>query len=326
MSNFRILSLDGGGIKGTFTASALAELEKMTGQRFADHFDLIVGTSTGGIIALGLGLGISTEEILDFYTSRGPIVFPSTGLGRRSWSALRHVFRPKYSQKVLEGELTAIFGSRRFGESKCRLVVTSYDAVSGNIHLFKTAHHQRFKQDYNRRVVDVAMATAAAPTYYPAFTTKSGETYVDGGVWANCPVLVGLIEAIAVLKEKPEQVDILSLGATVEPYRISKTRRFGGWLLWHKGLVELLAQAQVASSIEQTKILTGHRALRIDVTTNVGRYSIGDARQISELKALGIRKARHMEHEISQRFLQISAQPFQPCRRVEVIGGTAVSN
>lgn len=326
MSNFRILSLDGGGIKGTFTASALAELEKMTGRRFVDHFDLIVGTSTGGIIALGLGLGISAEEILDFYTSRGPIIFPSIGLGRRSWSALRHVFRPKYSQKVLEGELTAIFGSRRFGESKCRLVVTSYDAVNGNIHLFKTAHHRRFKQDYNRRVVEIAMATAAAPTYYPAFTAKSGEAYVDGGIWANCPAIVGLIEAIAVLKEKPEEIDILSFGTTIEPYHISKTRRFGGWLLWHKGLVELLAHAQVASSIEQTKILTGHRALRIDVTTSVGRYPIGDARQITELKALGIREARHMEHELSQRFLQTPAQPFQPCHGLEAIDGAANLN
>jgi hypothetical protein len=140
------------------------------------------------------------------------------------------------------------------------------------------------------------MATAAAPTYYPAFTTKSGEAYVDAGVWANCPVLVALIEAIAVLKEKPEQVDILSFGATIEPYRIS------------------------------TKILTGHRALRIDVTTNVGQYLIGDARQISELKALGIREARHMEHEISQRFLQAPAQRFQPCHRFAAIDGAANLN
>ena len=80
MRRFRILSLDGGGVKGTFTASFLAELERMTGKRVVDHFDLITGTSTGGIIAIALGLGVGTEAILGFYERDGPAIFPSTGV------------------------------------------------------------------------------------------------------------------------------------------------------------------------------------------------------------------------------------------------------
>src|SRR5262249_40387630 len=75
-TTFRILSLDGGGIKGTFTASVLATWEKLTGLKLAEHFDLIAGTSTGGILALGLGMGLSADDILKFYVDRGPTVFP----------------------------------------------------------------------------------------------------------------------------------------------------------------------------------------------------------------------------------------------------------
>ena len=88
MSKFRVLSLDGGGIKGTFTASVLAELEKMTGKRIADYFDLITGTSTGGLIAIALGLGIPAREVLDFYEKRGPEIFPSMGVQNRVTNAL----------------------------------------------------------------------------------------------------------------------------------------------------------------------------------------------------------------------------------------------
>jgi patatin-like phospholipase/acyl hydrolase len=85
--SFRILSLDGGGIKGTFAASVLAEFERMTGKRLVEHFDLITGTSTGGIIEVGLGLGLSAADLLKFYSENGPTIFPCTGANRKlgSW-------------------------------------------------------------------------------------------------------------------------------------------------------------------------------------------------------------------------------------------------
>ena len=314
MNRFRILSLDGGGIKGTFTASFLAELEKMTGKRIVDYFDLITGTSTGGIIAIALGLGIGTEQILSFYEQMGPSIFPSTGIHRRVRYAIRHIFRPKHSAEVLKNAVHSVLSDRKLGESRCRLVITSYDAIGGDIHLFKTCHHERFKQDYLLPAADIAMATASAPTYFPAFSGENGLTHIDGGVWANCPATVGLVEAIGVLGCKPEAIDILSIGTTSEPFHVSKLRRrFGGVLLWNKGIIELLMQAQIAGSLAQAKVITGRKAMRIDVVTRPARFEMDDSRQISDLKALGITTARHHEDEINRRFLDVPAQAFTPC-------------
>jgi hypothetical protein len=99
--SFRILSLDGGGLKGAFTAGVLAAWEDHTKLRIADQFDLIAGTSTGGILALGLGLGFSAADLLAFYLERGPTIFPLTSMGARFRHRLKHLFQPKFSQETV---------------------------------------------------------------------------------------------------------------------------------------------------------------------------------------------------------------------------------
>src|SRR5205809_814186 len=111
---FRILSLDGGGIKGTFSAAALAALEEATGKRCVEHFDLITGTSTGGIIAIGLGLELSAREIVEFYEEHGPDIFPQMSLVQRAHGGLRQVlWEPKLSGDVLSQKLTLLTIGRR---------------------------------------------------------------------------------------------------------------------------------------------------------------------------------------------------------------------
>src|SRR5438034_3754911 len=112
----RILAIDGGGIKGVFPASFLSVIEDSIGDNVADYFDLIVGTSTGGIIALGLGLGFSSAKILEFYEELGPAIFKGHHLIR--W--IRHIGVAKYSPKPLREALEQQFGARRLGESKTR--------------------------------------------------------------------------------------------------------------------------------------------------------------------------------------------------------------
>jgi len=107
--HFRILALDGGGIKGTFTAAVLAAWEKDIGQRVCEHFDLITGTSTGGILAIGLGLGLPAERVLQFYRDQGPRIFPVTRFTRRFRHTIRQFFRPKFSQAVLWAALADAF-------------------------------------------------------------------------------------------------------------------------------------------------------------------------------------------------------------------------
>ena len=113
-SRFQILSLDGGGIKGLFSAAVLAAVEEDLGINVIDHFDLIAGTSTGGIIALGLGLGMRPREIVQFYVWRGPKIFGN----RLGWrNALHWVFR-KFPQGRLMSALQKCFKDARLGDSK----------------------------------------------------------------------------------------------------------------------------------------------------------------------------------------------------------------
>jgi patatin-like phospholipase/acyl hydrolase len=180
---FQILSLDGGGIRGVFSAAILAAIEEDLELRLVDHFDLIAGTSTGGIIALGLGLGLRPADILAFYTEHGPRIF------RNPWrlrSALWWFWR-KYRPAALGTALRTTFGDRPFGESSKRLVIPSYNVGDDDVYIFRTAHAERLRRDYRVPAWKVALATSAAPTYFPACREVDGLRLIDGGVWANNP-------------------------------------------------------------------------------------------------------------------------------------------
>lgn len=315
---FRILGLDGGGIKGIFTASVLASLEEQTGRRIADHFDLIAGTSTGGILAIGLGLGLAARDLLRFYRDRGPEIFPSTGLvGRFGW--VRQMFGPKHSHEVLRRELTAVLGTRKFGESSCRLVIPAYDAIAGRIYVMKTAHHTRFVHEIDAPAVDVALATAAAPTYFAAarFPTHANASYVDGGVWANCPALVGVVEALAFLGARQDEVDVLSIGTTSEAFNIAQ-HRASGLLRWNKGLIDLMFEAQAEAARAQAALLAQGRFHRINIVAKAGQFSLDRAtpQAIEALAALGraeATKKEHIEEVVRPRFLNGQPAPvFAP--------------
>lgn len=320
---FRILSLDGGGIKGAFTASVLATLEEDTGCAAADHFDLITGTSTGGIIAIGLGLGLPARTICDFYQQEGPTIFPGTSLVQRVEGRLRQLFGPKHSHAVLRAALGKVFGQRRFGESKCRLVIPTYDAIGGRVFLMKTAHHARFRYDIEAPAVDVALASSAAPTYFAAapFPNHADASYVDGGVWANCPVMVGITEAVAFLGVKLEEIEMLSIGTTTTPFNIAR-HADSGIAQWNAGLVELMFEAQVQTAVAQAGLLLGGRLHRINVTAREGEFSLdkADVETIRRLVTLGrgeaVKKA-NLE-VVGSRFLNKQAVPaFVPAHALQ---------
>ncbi|MCP5540456.1 MAG: patatin-like phospholipase family protein [Akkermansiaceae bacterium] len=309
---------------GAFSVSVLAELEKATGCLAADHFDLITGTSTGGIIAIGLGLGKSAEEMKGFYTEKGPRIFPNAGFTRRLGNTLRHLFKPKCSHDLLESALEEVYGDRKFGESKCRLLIPTYDANQGRIFLLKTAHHERFKFDIDARAVDVALATAAAPTYFSQapFPEHQGASYVDGGVWANCPALVGLVEATHFLGQKPTDVDILSIGTTDTPFNVAGNAQ-SGVFGWAKGLVNLFMTAQIEASMKTSMLMTHGGFHRIDCMVAEGRFALDDAGKVNELIGIGRGVAVKKEHleVVESRFLNGNpAAPFVPIHAVTPAG------
>src|ERR1043166_9733450 len=177
MSRFKILAIDGGGIKGAFPAAFLASIENQLGEPIFRYFDLITGTSTGGIIALGLGFGLRASELVKFYVEKGPHIFP---VKRRRWWRTGHtLFFPRYNPAALKAALEQVFGETKLGELKSRLLIPTLNAASGDIHVYKTPYHPRLEMDYKARVVDVALATSAAPTYLPAHTSPEGIPFLE---------------------------------------------------------------------------------------------------------------------------------------------------
>lgn len=319
--SFRILALDGGGIKGAFTASVLATIEELIGEPVGRHFDLIAGTSTGGILAVGLGMGLSPHDMLKFYRERGLVIFPVTRFYAKRKRELRHWFKPKHSQKVLLKELKSAYFPdgqvRVMGDSVCRLVVPAYDAISGVCHTFRTPHHEMLKADEFTNAADVALATAAAPTYFSAAKVKNmiaNASYLDGGVWANCPVMAAIVEATCYLDVSLDRIDVLSIGTTDEPFTV-KALAEAGKAGWGKTIVDLLMNAQVDSAVRHAQQLVGEpRFLRINVMTPPGLYTLDNAEEVESLIAMGNRKASDPSilYQVKSRFLNgISAMNWK---------------
>jgi uncharacterized protein len=312
MSRFRILSIDGGGIKGVFPASFLAEIENALNlESVAQYFDLIAGTSVGGVLALGLGLGFSARHLTEFLSRLGPSIFPrNTRPTLRLFMGLR-----MYDPMPLRRALEEAFGEKKLGDSRTRLLIPSFDAHKADIHIYKTAHHPRLMVDHKVRAIEVAMATAAAPTYFPSFDSTSHVTLVDGGLWANNPVALATVEAMTVLGKNPGNIDVLSLGCTDEPMDFTE-----GWhsgLYWLRRAIDAAMRGQSRSALGMAMHLTGRdvgadQILRIDPIVRAKRFRLDGTKDIRELRGLGHSEARQALPQIRYRFFSGTCEPFTP--------------
>ena len=309
----RILAIDGGGIKGVFPASFLVTVEDTIEDNIANYFDLIVGTSTGGIIALGLGLGLSAKELLAFYEEHGPTIFK----GNRGLRWLRWFGTSKYSTAPLEDALRSCFGDKRLADSEKRLVIPSLNLENGKVYIYKTAHHPRLERDYKEKAVDVALATASAPTYFPTHRSVEGIPLIDGGMWANNPVGMAVVEAITLLDWPRDSLKVLSLGCTTEPLNVNLGRRIPlGKSYWGLKLLDVFMHAQSDGSLGTAKLLAGHdNIIRVDEDVPHGRYSLDGVKEISSLKGSGASKARHELPKLREVFLGDHAEQFVPYRK-----------
>lgn len=320
----KILSIDGGGIKGVFPAAFLEQLEEQLGEPIVNYFDLIVGTSTGGIIALGLGMGFSAKEINSFYEKYGPSIFQPRKQGILAKLARKvttgysdMLFDTKYDAKALKYALHELFGNRIIGDSQTRLVIPSFNIQKGTVRIYKTRHHPRFEFDWKKSVVEAALATAAAPLYFQTFKTESGVPLIDGGVFANNPVSLAAVEAIGVLKWLPEELRILSLGCTEEPININLEKEHLGAADWKLGLIEVFMKSQSSSSYGMaTLLLDNHihnNVYKINPMTPSKLYSLDGIKRIGLLKSLADETARYEIAELRKRgFFSERAEPFIP--------------
>lgn len=307
---FRILSLDGGGLMGAFSASVLATLERTTGRRIVDHFDLITGTSTGGIIAIGLAMGASADQILQFYPERGATIFPLVkGVG--GWlKTMRNLRRPKFSPEALREAVASVIGDQPLSAAKTRLAVPAYDASMGRIYVFKTPHHPDRQQDRDLLAVHAALATSAAPTYFPAHKLPENRgVFIDGGLWANCPEMVGIVEALAFGGQRMEDLHLLSVSTTNYPFRIAEPIQLG----WSRKVVETFMFGQAQGAVAQAQCLLRDRFHRIDYLTEPRVYVMDDAKVVGELISLGRGEGEKLAHRqvVRERFLNgVPATPL----------------
>ncbi|MDW7711203.1 MAG: CBASS cGAMP-activated phospholipase [Deferrisomatales bacterium] len=308
---FQILSLDGGGIKGLFSAALLAKLEEDLGTNLVDHFDLVVGTSTGGIIALGLGLGLSPKEIVEFYLREGAKIF-RPGLLR----GLRRVVRSKYSSAPLRHALRECLGDRLLGESRKRLVIPAYNLGSDDLYNFKTAHHPRFKRDFRVPAWQVALATSAAPTYLPACREVDSHRLIDGGMWANNPTMVGLVEALSYLAVPKERISILSLGTSYAVTQRKGRLDEGGCLSWGSHAIDVAFRGQSKGAISQAGLLLGKdRVVRIDPAVPDGLFDLDKPAAAADLLSHAAHESRSYSPLVEAGFLSHRAPEFVPFHR-----------
>jgi len=321
----KILAIDGGGVKGAFAAAFLAAIEEATGRRIADHFDLIAGTSTGGIIALGLGLGLSARDVLRFYEEHGRRIFGQApeGVGLlsrlisyadRQGRRARQLVGPAYDPLALREALESAFGDKRLADSSVRLVIPAYSIGTRSVYVFKTAHHQRFEVDRKQKAVDVALATAAAPTYFPAHVLADGALLVDGGVWANNPTGMAAVEAVSVLGWPGESLRILSLGCT-DPLYTCPPR--AGRVDFALSLNTFFQQGQSVASLGTAKLLAGHteslpKLFRYSLDVAEGKINLDSASVIGELAGQGSTMARTALPTLRDVFLDERVDPFIP--------------
>jgi len=233
----KVLALSGGGFRGLFTAQVLDQLEKLTGKPISKQFDLITGTSIGGVIALSLSAGISPSHLVNVFKEKGELIFPGPQWKfARAVLKVRGFFRPLYRKNGLDNFLTELFENTRMEDlTHAYSMVPCTSLLDGKPKFFKTPHNSDLYMDRKVLVKDAAMATSAAPVYFPAhYIEETNGIYVDGGLVGNAPGLFGYVEAMTRLgAASPQDVVILSIGTlSGKPCVSAKISTKQWWKLW----------------------------------------------------------------------------------------------
>lgn len=308
-----MLSIDGGGIKGIFPAKFLACIEEEIGEgQIHKHFQLICGTSTGGIIALALSLGIPAKDIYDLYLNNAKTIF-----GGKNWNLIRKAF---YNSHPLEQLIREIFKKHHNGvddpriiNAKTKLLIPVYSLMDGSTQVLKTPHTSDLIIDKHIPMYMAAMATAAAPFYFNAYSNQykkiESETVVDfsnkvdGGVYANNPSMNGIIEARTRFEKELDEIQLLSLGTGQKLFSDPTKKNTWSVLYWirQKRIIELFMQSQSQIVHNSVSILNqfnedfGYK--RIDLTYNQNFDVKMDETNHDKLKKLGEKSARIFQQE-----------------------------
>ena len=269
-SETRVLSLSGGGFLGLYTAHVLQALEARAGVPLGRCFDLIAGTSIGGVLALALAFEVPMVRLVRLFADHGPRVFSSRALPAGAVGRLldltRSVLGPKYTGEALHEALEVELGHWRLADAQHPIVIPAVDVGACSTKVFKTPHAHSSIGDGELRAVDVAMAACAAPAYFPS--VRIGEQlYADGGLFAVAPDQVALHEVEHFMGVDPARVSMLSVGTATAHYQpregVQEEAGAVGWLSEGRLILTLISvqQQHVQAMMEDS---LGERYLRID--------------------------------------------------------------
>lgn len=274
MAVYRILSLDGGGIRGLLSAALMEGLEKRK-PGWLDRIDLVAGTSTGGILALGLAKGMSPSELVELYYELGPKIFKDNLFD--NIKDLGGLTGAQYGTKHLRRELNGAFGQTRLQDLKKRVLITSFDldneASSQSERSWKPKFFHNFPgndSDGSRRAADVALYTSAAPTFFP-----SVDGFIDGGVVANHPGMAAVAQTqdrrcrIAP-RPKVDEIRLFSIGTGQNLSMVKGRNLDWGIGQWAKPLLHLMLDALSGVPDYQCRQMLGKNYHRINHTFTAG--------------------------------------------------------
>lgn len=262
---FKILSIDGGGIRGLIPAKVLEELEWELrlidpNKKLHEHFDLICGTSTGAILAIAIGLGVPASEIVGFYKEHAKSIFPRWYLKFIPQKVIVFI-RSIYGNRILRQKLKEVYSRYNQGKApllndvKTKLCIPTFNGGLGEINILKTKHHSDYVRDYKLPAHEVALSSASAPVYFPPnsfeykneFGSGANLNMIDGGIFANNPALIGILEAADKLNVRFSRIKVLSLGTGEGKHIIKKSRlpkNFFYWFIPSPRLIDITLNSQ----------------------------------------------------------------------------------
>lgn len=270
-TQFQALALTGGGYRGLFTARALQTMEEHIGEPIGRHFDLISGTSIGGIVALAVAFEIPMSKVVEVFESHGNYIFPEhsppNNYLTKGLDLLRYSRKPKYSAEPLKNAIAQIFDNDvTLNDVLHPVAIPAVNVTQGQPQVFKSRHKPEWNRDWKFKIVDVALATSAAPTFFE-LAELDGNLYADGGLFANAPDMIAIHEAEYFFNVPVELIKLLSVGTTTKSYSISlgagKSFGIADWMEEQRLFsVMISSQQQFVDQLVAHKL--GDRYLRID--------------------------------------------------------------
>lgn len=317
---FQALALTGGGYRGLYTAKALQTMEDSIGEPIGRRFDLLCGTSIGGVVALAAAFEVPMCKVVEVFEQHGEKIFPSSqrpprgaGKVRQYWDLFRFAKKARYSTAPLRAAISALIpADALLGDALHPIAIPAVNLTEGHPQLFKTRHVKEWNRDWKIKAIDIAVATAAAPTFFE-LAEIGNNLYADGGLFANAPDQVAIHEAEFFFKVPLEAIRLLSVGTTTKSYSVSYSagRNFGV-ADWMKG--QRLLSVMISSQQQFVEQLVTHRLgenylridhepsqeqaddLGLDIATSVAKKTLLGLAEKSVSDALGGRLSPFMKH------------------------------